>query len=444
MALKGRLGPLEDSQFRLFWIGRTASVLGDAVMPVTLVFAVLSLGGSASEIGLILATAMVVRVVLLLLGGAVADLFPRRVVLIGSDAAVTAVQVTVGVLLLTGRGSIGVLLGAAVFYGAASALSKPALTGILPQIVRKERLQQANALVGISQSTVQIAGPALAGVIVAVWTPGVAYLLDAATFVVGIVTLLLLRVPEAARIGGTNLLRGVVTGWRELVSRPWYWTALVSHAVWNMGSCAFVVLGPIIVNEHAGGPASWGLVAASMAAGSLLGGIVLLRWRPRRPLVIGHLALLLTAPQLASLITPLRVDAIMVLTLAGASGVAFINHLWTTATQQLIPENVISRLSSYDWLVSFTIAPLGYVMAGPLSERFGTSATLTVAIALVTLPVLGLLAMPGIRRVRQGKDGRMYVQGAEPPDAAEDDTPPPVDVSGAAGQAQDSSAARAL
>jgi predicted MFS family arabinose efflux permease len=347
-------------------------------------------------------------------------MFPRRLVLVGSDVVLTMVQLTVGLLLLTGRGSIAVLLGASVFYGAASALSKPALTGIVPQTVSKERLQQANALMGISESTARIFGPAIAGLIIAASNPAWTYLFDAATFALGAAMLMLLRTPPVVRKARSNVFRDVVVGWREMWSRSWYWTALCSHAVWNLGSGVFAVLGPVIVSEHAGGAASWGLVSASMAAGSLIGGVVLLRWRPRRPLVIGHLALLLTAPQIASLIGPSPVVTIMVATIVGAAGVTLINQLWTTAVQQLIPENVISRLSSYDWLVSFTVAPLGYAMVGPLSEEIGNPATLAVAICLVTLPVFGILAVPGIRRVRQSSDGRIDFSGAGAQEAPED------------------------
>ena len=407
MLRRGRLGPLSDPKFRLFWVGHTASIVGDALMPVTLAFAILSVGGSLSDIGLTLGTSLAVRVALLVIGGTLADRFPRRLLIIGCDVALAVVQTVVCVLLATGHGDIWILLAASVFYGAASALSKPALTGLVPQMVPKERLQQANALIGISRSTAEIIGPALAGLMIAVTSPALAYVIDAGTFVVSAVTLLRLRLAPVTRENKANFFQDIAAGWHEMVSRPWYWISLCCHAIWNLGACAFLVLGPVIVNDHLGGASSWGLVAASTAAGSLLGGFAVLRWRPRRPLVIGHLALLLTVPQLGSLIGPSPVVLIMASALFGALGVTFINQLWMTVVQQLIPENVISRVSSYDWLISMTVAPLGYAMAGPLAEHTGTSVTLGIAIALVTAPVVAVLMIPGIRAVRQERDGRI-------------------------------------
>jgi MFS family permease len=412
MLTRGRLGPLTDPRFRLFWIGSTASTVGDALMPVTLVFAILSVGGSTSDIGMVLATSIAVRVLLLVIGGTLADRLPRRLLMVGCDVVLAVVQIAVGILLFTGQGSIGLLLTASVLYGAASAMSKPAMTGLVPQTITKDRLQQANALVSISRSTAHIIGPALAGLLVAAGSPALTYLIDAGTFMVSAVTLVLLKIAPVARDKKESFLQDIAAGWHEIVSRPWYWIGLCCHATWNLGACVFLVLGPVIVNNEMGGASSWGLVAASTATGSLLGGFAVLRWKPRRPLVAGHLALLLTVPQLASLIGPSPILLIMASSLFAAIGVTFINQLWTTAMQQLIPEHAISRVSSYDWLVSFTVAPLGYAMVGPLSEYAGISVTVGIAMALVAASVVAVLMVPGIRAVRQGRDGAMVVRSA--------------------------------
>ncbi|MEV4690558.1 MFS transporter [Micromonospora echinospora] len=419
MVMRERFGPLADPKFRLFWIGNSTSLVGDAIMPVTLVFAILSVGGSLSEVGMVLGTSLAVRVALLVIGGTLADRFPRRLLMVGCDLSLAVVQTAVFVLLATGHGSIWMLLAAAVFYGIASALSKPALTGLLPQMVATERLQQANALMSISRSAAQIIGPALAGLIIAVASPAAAYLLDAGTYLVSAITLLLLRLPPVARKSRGKLFQDIAAGWREVVSRPWYWMGLCCHAVWNLGASVFVVLGPVIVNEQLGGASRWGLVATSAAVGSLLGGFVALRWRPRRPLISGHLCLLLSVPQLAALFAPSPVVVLMAAATMHAIGVAIINQIWVTALQQLIPEAVISRVSSYDWLISMIVAPLGLALTGPLAEHAGTPFTLGVAITLVTVPVLAILVVPGIRAVRQSHDGKMFFPDSnKKPDAS--------------------------
>src|SRR5690606_29906309 len=145
-------GPLGEPKFRLFWTGRTASLFGDALMPVTLVFAILDVGGSGSDIGMVLGVSLAVRVMLLIAGGALADRVSRRLLVLGCDMSLAIVQVTVGMLLITGYGSIWLLLVASILYGVANALLTPALTGLVTQTIAKEKLQQANALIGISTS----------------------------------------------------------------------------------------------------------------------------------------------------------------------------------------------------------------------------------------------------------------------------------------------------
>ncbi|WP_200208375.1 MFS transporter [Micromonospora coerulea] len=406
--IKESFGALVERPYRLLWIGRTTSSTGDALMPVTLAFAVLSVGGSASEIGAVLGISTVVRVLLLIFGGTLADRMSRRLLLVGSDVFLLVVQSTVGVLLLTGRSSVAILLVAAVCYGAASAISKPALSGLVPQTISKPRLQQANALMDMSRSGADILGPAVAGLAVAVTSAGWVYLADAVTFGISAVALARLPLPPLVRKERTTFFADLAAGWREVASRTWYWVALCGHAVWNLGATALWVLGPVIISRQAGGASGWGLVSTGMAVGSLVGGAVALRLRPRRPLIVAHLALLLTGLGLASLIGPSPVVVTVFAGLVGAAGVAFVNSVWTTMTQRLIPAEVLSRVSSYDWLVSFTVAPLGYALVGPLSERIGTAATLQLAVAVVVLGVGLVLLVPRIRQLRQSADGELF------------------------------------
>ncbi|MFE2559665.1 MFS transporter [Streptomyces sp. NPDC059352] len=409
MRFADKFGALAERNFRLLWIGRTTSSLGDALMPVTLAFAVLSAGGSAADIGLVIAAIMVARTLLLLVGGALADRLPRRLLLGGSDLFLCAVQVTAGVLLLTGHGSVTLLLSTAVCYGAASAVTQPTLTGLVPQTISKEKLQQANGLMELSRSAAQVMGPGLAGTVVAIASPGWVYLLDAATFLVSAIALVLLPLaPPAKRGDRTHIFAEIAAGWSEVVRRPWYWVTLCGHAIWNVGSSAFVVLGPVIVARQAGGAANWGLVSASMATGALIGAAVSMRYRPRRPLVAAHLALLLTVLQLAALAGPSPTAVIAGAALISAAGVALLNSLWSTAVQKLIPEEVLSRVSSYDWLISFTVAPLGYAAAGPLAETIGVTRTLELALAFVVAGVAIVLLVSRVRQLRQTGKGELY------------------------------------
>ncbi|WP_330343277.1 MFS transporter [Streptomyces sp. NBC_00557] len=423
MSVSDKFGALAERRFRLLWIGRTTSALGDALMPVTLAFAVLSTGGSAADIGLVIAATMVARTLLLLVGGALADRLPRRLLLGGSDLFLCAVQVAAGVLLLTGHGSVTLLLVTALCYGAAAAVARPAIAGLVPQTISKARLQQANSLMELSRGAAQVIGPGLAGAAVAIASPGLVYLVDAATFLVSAVTLALLPLATPARRSErTHIFAEIAAGWSEVVRRPWYWVTLCGHAVWNVGSSAFAVLGPVIVARQAGGAANWGLVSACMAVGALIGAAVSMRYRPRRPLIAAHLALLPTVLQLAALTGPSPTVVIMGAALVGAAGVALLNSLWSTAVQKLIPEELLSRVSSYDWLISFTVAPLGYAAAGPLAEAIGVTRTLELALAFVVTGVVAVLLVPRIRQLRQSGEGGLY-GWPDLDDCAPDDSP---------------------
>ncbi|MBC6446004.1 MFS transporter [Actinokineospora xionganensis] len=408
MSKASTLGALAERPFRLLWIARTTSSFGDALMPLTLAFSVLSVGGTATDIGIVLATSTVVRVVLLLFGGTLADRVSRRLLLIGSDVFLLVVQSCVGVLLLTQRPSVALLTAAAVCYGAAAAMAKPAFSGMVPQTVSAARLHQANALMDVSRSTSDILGPIVAGVVVATTSVGWVYLLDAVTFLVSAIAVALLQVAHGKPRGQASFFADLLVGWREVTSRPWYWIALCCHALWNLGFCAFLVLGPVIVFTLAGGAAAWGAISTSMAVGSLLGGALALRWRPRRPLVIAHLGLALTVFPLAALIVPSALWLVVGAALVSAAGVAFVNTVWITAVQRLIPDDVLSRVSSYDMLVSFTVAPLGYAAVGPLAEATSTTTVLVVAMGCVCLAVLAVLAVPRVRSLRQGRDGELH------------------------------------
>jgi MFS family permease len=408
MTATNRLGALMERPFRMLWIGRTTSSFGDALMPVTLAFAVLSVGGSATDIGTVLAASTLAKVVLLMLGGTLADRMSRRLLLVGSDTFLLIIQAAVGALLLAGRPSVAVLTGAAVCYGAAAAIAKPAFTGMVPQTVSSPRLQQANALMGISRSTAEILGPLVAGILVATTAVGWVYLLDAVTFLVSAVALGLLKLPPSRPREHTSFVTDLMVGWREMASRSWYWIALCCHALWNLGFCAFLVLGPVILARQAGGASAWGLISTSMAVGALAGGALSLRWRPRRPLTVAHLGLALTALQLAALIGPSPILVSMAAAVAATAGVSFVNNVWLTAIQRLVPEEVLSRVSSYDWLVSFTVAPLGFAAVGPLSGPVGETGVLMLAAGCVCVSVAAVLLVPRIRSLRQDRHGNLH------------------------------------
>src|SRR5437763_4813779 len=174
----GFVGALGERDFRLLYVGRVISITGDKLAPVALAFAILGLTGSAADLGYVLSARVVAMVVLLLAGGVWSDRLPRRAVLIGTDLLRFATQSLTAVLLIGGWAAIWQLVVLQALAGAGQAFFRPASTGLIPDLVRGRHLQQANALLGVSEQATTIIGPAVAGVIVATLGAGVAVGLD--------------------------------------------------------------------------------------------------------------------------------------------------------------------------------------------------------------------------------------------------------------------------
>jgi hypothetical protein len=195
-----------------------------------------------------------------------------------------------------------------------------------------------------------------------------------------------------------------VEGWRELRARSWYWSNIVAHGMFNLAITPFLVLGPTIALHRLGGASAWGLISAGGAVGAVLGGAIALRWVPGRPLVVGNLALSLSALQLVALIPPAPLVAIMLAATAASIGFTFLNQVWLTAQQRLLPEHVLSRLNSYDWLVALVAMPVGYATVGPLADRIGIMWTSWIAVLMILASCALSVAAPETRRLRSAPD----------------------------------------
>jgi MFS family permease len=400
------LGPLSEPQFRLLWIGQTTSAVGDGLTFLAIAFAVLHIGGKATDLGLVFAAFFAAYVSFVLIGGVWADRLPRQLVMVAADVLRAVVQVIIGLLLWTGEAHVWQLAIGVAVYGAASAFFQPASTGLIPQTVSAGRLQQANALMSISRNAGSVLGPPVSGLIVAFAGPATVFLIDAATFGISAVSLLLLKpMGRVSSEDRQSFLAELAGGWREVVARPWIAAALVAWGIGNASGAAFFILGPVIAERQLGGAAAWGLILTGGAIGGVIGGLLALRIRPRRPLRVGFAIMSLVALEPLSLVGPAPVLFIACAFLLGFGAGELANTWWYTLLQQHVPEHARSRVSSYDWLVSFIFQPLGFLAVGPLSEAFGFTATLVGAasLLLVSYGTLGLL--PSIRSVSWVREG---------------------------------------
>jgi MFS family permease len=397
-----RLGPLARREFRLLFLARGISFFGSAIAPVAIAFAVLDLTGSASDLGLVLAARVVPQIVFLLAGGVWADRLPRHLVMVASDVLTGGTQAASAALLLTDRAEIWHLVVLQAVGGTAFAFFFPASTGLVPQTVDAPLLQQANAILRLALNASAIGGAAIGGLLVAAVGSGWALGIDAATFFVSAGFLLQMRVTRGERLEAPNFVGELREGWREFSSRTWLWVIVVAFGFLNAAETgAFNVLGPIVAKEELGGASAYGAIFAAEAIGLVVGGLLVLRFRPSRPLFVGCVAVILMPPVLVLLALGAPLPLILVAALVLGIGIEIFSVMWDTALQQHVPEQALSRVSSYDALGSIVFIPLGQVAAGPTAEAIGIDETLYLAAGIVTLAVVAMAATPDIRRLRR-------------------------------------------
>jgi MFS family permease len=398
------LGALRERNFRLYFMGQLTSAVGTGMTPVALSFAVLALPhGSASDVGAVLAAETVPLVIFLLLGGVAGDRLGRRRVMLGADVVRASAQTGLGAWILFGHPPLWGFLVLSALVGSGTAFFVPALTGLIPQIVSPERLRQANALNGLSFSIGGIVGPSVAGVIVAVASPGWAILADALSYVVSVASLAALRMGLAPQNTPESFFTQLHRGWSEFWARTWLWSIVLSASLFNLVAIApYFVFGAVIAKESLGGATAWGTILAAQGAGAVLGGITMLRVHIKRPLVAGGLSLLVWPFPLLALAYVAPVPVIAIGAFLGGASFAVFDTQWQTTMQREVPAEVLSRVSAYDWFGSLVFLPVGYAIAGPVASVVGIRTVFFAGTAYMCAAVAALMLVPSIRHMRAG------------------------------------------
>jgi predicted MFS family arabinose efflux permease len=383
----------------LLFTGQLISLLGDSFTSIALAFAVLDLTGSASDLGYVFAAKTIPLVTFLLVGGVFADRLPRRAVMLVADVTRLGSQGAVAVLVLTHTAQIWEIVVLQAVAGTASAFFNPASTGLTPMTISPERLQQANALRGLSMASTGLIGTAIGGGVVTLAGPGWALAVDAASYGASAYFLAQIRLPPHVTLPPQSFLADLQEGWREFVSRTWVWVIVVAASIGNMMSSVFVVLGAVVSKRALGGPLAWTVILSALALGSIAGGYVSLRIHVRRPLFFGSSLLGFLALPMALLAVHAPALLIAAGALVAGGGNMIFNSLWETALQRHIPPTALSRVSAYDWFGSLAFQPLGLIAAGPLAVAIGTGATLWIAAAGVLAMAVLAVATPSVRRL---------------------------------------------
>jgi MFS family permease len=397
----------EPGPFRLLFWGQALSVVGDRITPVAIAFAVLSIG-SATDLGVVMAAGGIPFALFALAGGVWADRVGRRRLMVASDVVRAISQAATAALLLSGSAEIWMLAALAFVYGSSAAVFMPALVGLIPQTVSVPRLQEANALLALTRSVANIAGPALAGIIVTAAGSGEAIAVDAATFVVSALCLARLR-PQplledaaAADAAPERFLAGLRSGWQEVRSRAWLSWGLVAMSAYHVFVLpAVFVLGPALAKRELGGASSWAIIVACFGVGSVVGNVVALRLPLPRPVFMAAVALVGASTQALIIGSGLGTAGIAGLELLAGICVALFFTLWDLSIQEQIPPRAVSRVSAYDFTVSMGLMPLGMAVCGPLADAIGLHATLRWMSAVGIVSALAWLAQPSVRSLRR-------------------------------------------
>ena len=379
-------------------------MLGSAFGPVALAFGVLALpGATAVTLSVVVAAEAVSMVAFMLLGGVIADRLPRFKVMMTADIAAAAAWGGLAALLITGWAPLWLLIVLSAVAGMATAMFFPASTGVVPEVVPAERLQTANGLLRMGMNGARIGGFAVAGGSVALFGAGWTMLLNAGLLVGSAAFTAGLRLPPVTHRDDAergSMLRDLREGWQEFRSRQWLWVVvaqfsfvvMVLQGVWG-------VLGPVIANERLGGPKGWSWVLGAESVGMLVGVVIAMRVRPRRPVLS---VVLLTFPlALVPLALGLGAPVGVCMAVAFVGGVAIdiLTVVWDTTMQRQIPQAALSRVSSYDALGSLMLGPVGMLVAGPSVALLGARTSLLTSAAVIVLASLAALLAPGVRNL---------------------------------------------
>ncbi|MEV0694772.1 MFS transporter [Streptomyces sp. NPDC050388] len=404
--------PTIDSRRRPAWAGRNYTLLTASAVVTSLgshgaliasAFAVLAAGGDAGDVGLVAAARTLPLVLFLLIGGAVADRLPRHRVMVAANVLNCLSQAAFAALVLAGEAQLWQMMLLSGLGGVGQAFFGPAAEGMLLSSVEGEQAGRAFAVFRMAMQGATLGGAALGGLMIAAMGPGWVLAADAAAFAVAAALRAFLDVKHIPpRAPGGGLLADLRDGWREFSGRPWLWGIVVQFSIANaVVGAADAVYGPLVARDHLGGAAPWGLALAFFGGGTVLGALVMTRWKPRRLLFVGTLCVFPLALPSAALAVPVPVAVLCAVMFVTGVSVEVFGVSWMTALHQEIPEEKLSRVSAYDWFGSVALVPAAMALAGPAESAFGRTEALWGCAALVVVVTAAVLCVPDVRNLRR-------------------------------------------
>ncbi len=399
--IRDGLALLRQPDFARLFAAYLITHSGSAMAPIALAFGVLERTGSTRDSAWVLAAPVAAQIVILLVGGALADRSSRHRILVRADCVSALSQATVAAAFLTGRAELPLLVALMLVNGAAFAFHQPASVGFIPQVVAPADIQAANALLGAARSSALVLGAALAGLLVGAVGPGPTLALDALSFAIAAALLAGIRAREQAPTPQASLLTDLRIGWQEFTAHDWLWTIVLQFSVLIMGvEALFGLVGPATARDALGGARDWGFVMACFGAGTVAGGGLALRLPIERPMLVATVAIFFWAPLPILLTGPAPLPWLFGAAFVMGVAAQLFGVLWYTTLHTRIPPDRLSRVSAYDHLGSIALAPVGVVVAGRLYEAIGGEATLWWIVAAMVVPTALVLLVPGVRALR--------------------------------------------
>lgn len=394
MRVRPRPGPPCGSAFQWYYTGQTISLLGSAMTPVALAFAVLQARGGAHLLGYILAAQIIPEVLLVLIGGSIADRYRRDTLIRTANLGAGISQAGVATVVLAGFSPYWIFPMATV-NGALAAFTSPAMRGIVPQIVASEDIRRANSMLSTSRSAAKIAGPAAAGVLVATIGGGWGIGTDAASFLVAAACMTQVKIPAHPTAEGESLISQIREGWSYFRGRRWIWSVTAACTLMNAAQIGiWQVLGPVIA-QNTFGSAEWGFTQTAKAAGVLAASLALLKAQFRRPVRDGLICAALAGVPMVILGQDWAPPYLMAAAGLAGAGTAAFTVAWDTSLQQAIPHDKLSRVCAFDDFGSYVAIPVGQISVIPLASLCGGSNVATAGgVAFTILALFPLLVRP--------------------------------------------------
>ncbi|GGE56238.1 MFS transporter [Pullulanibacillus camelliae] len=397
--MKMEKGPLASRQFRWFYMGHTVSLFGSSMTPVALAFAVLQVHQGQHLLGNILAAQILPSILMLLIGGSIADRYHRDRLILLSNFVSGSAQTGIAIVVIIGANPYW-LFPLAILNGVLEAFTSPAMRGIIPEIVDSQDIKQANAFLGTSRSAAKIVGPILSGIFAAILGGGWGIAIDAASFFIACACMIPVHIPSRSIVTkDQSLLQQMREGWGYFKCHRWLWSITCAFALMNpvqMG--AWQVLGPIIA-KYSFGSAGWGLTLSMRAVGLLIASLVMFRIQLRRPLLGTMLATSLAGIPMIILGQGFPLTILIFFTIVAGIGSSISGMTWDTSLQQAIPEKMLSRVCAFDDFGSFVTISMGEILAVPLAQKFSYPSVATVGGGVFIIAALLPLLVGRVRRM---------------------------------------------